>query len=536
MSSHTSVAQGKNVIIEEEVTNKANSRIDWVTMILPLLFVVIMSVIIISKPDQSAHYLRIVRTFVGDDCGIYYQLIAGGIFVVTMYMAFSKFGAVKLGSATDKKAYSDFKWGSMIFTSTMGADILFYSLTEWSMYAGDKYVVDKGVEEWAPTYALFHWGPIGWGMYIVLAVAFGYMINVRKCNKQKFSEACRSVLGNKIVDGWVGKAIDIIAVFALICGVTTTFSVSAPLLSEALSRIAGFTPNATMQVSFILIITCVYTLAVVLGMKGISKLSSICIYLFLGLLAYFFIFGGEQRFILESSYQSLGKMFGNLSELTTYMDPLRKNSFPQNWSIYYWAYWLVYCAGTPFFIGAISKGRTIKNTVLGGYAWALAGTFMSFMILGNYSMAQQYRHGVDIIGYVDSGATYSEAVIKIFDTMPLPAFGLLLLIITMITFYSTTIDSITMVISTYSYKKINAGEEPEKKVLVFWSLILVVLPIAMILTRQDYYCIQSVTIIGAAPIGLIMVIIIMAFFKDIKKDLSKKEEQEVQKEIGKSST
>ena len=106
----------------------------------------------------------------------------------------------------------------------------------------------------------------------------------------------------------------------------------------------------------------------------------------------------------------------------------------------------------------------------------------------------------------------------------------------MITFYSTTIDSITMVISTYSYKKINAGEEPEKKVLVFWSLILVVLPIAMILTRQDYYCIQSVTIIGAAPIGLIMVIIIMAFFKDIKKDLSKKEEQEAQKEIGKSST
>ena len=119
MSSHTSVAQGKNVIIEEEVTKKPNSRIDWVTMILPLLFVVIMSVIIISKPDQSAHYLRIVRTFVGDDCGIYYQLIAGGIFVVTMYMAFSKFGAVKLGSATDKKAYSDFKWGSMIFTSTI---------------------------------------------------------------------------------------------------------------------------------------------------------------------------------------------------------------------------------------------------------------------------------------------------------------------------------------------------------------------------------------------------------------------------------
>ncbi len=529
MSSQASVVSKKNISFESDEKKKVGN-IDWITMILPLAFVAIMFAFIISKPQQSEYYIRIVRSFVGDDCGLYYQVIAGGIFVVTMYMAFSKIGSIKLGAKTDKKAYSDFKWGSMIFTSTMGADILFYSLTEWSMYAGDQYVVDKGVEEWAPTYALFHWGPIGWGMYIVLAVAFGYMINVKKCNKQKFSEACRPVLGDKLVDGPVGKAIDIIAVFALICGVSTTFSVSTPVLSEALSRVGGFHPNANMQVVFILIITCVYTMAVVLGMKGISKLSSICTYLFLGLLAYFFLFGGEQRFILESSYQSLGKMVQHLTELTTYMDPLRKNSFPQNWSIYYWAYWLVYCAGTPFFIGAISKGRTIKNTVLGGYAWALAGTFMSFMVLGNYAMAQQYRHNVDIIGFVDGGATYSEAVIKIFDTMPLPAFGLLLLIVTMITFYSTTIDSITMVISTYSYKKIDTGVEPDKKVLVFWSLILVVLPIAMILTGRSYYCIQSITIIGAAPIGLIMVIIIMAFFKDVKNRKELKKEEQVLEE------
>ena len=101
---------------------------------------------------------------------------------------------------------------------------------------------------------------------------------------------------------------------------------------------------------------------------------------------------------------------------------------------------------------------------------------------------------------------------------------------TMITFYSTTIDSITMVISTYSYKKIETGVEPDKKVLVFWSLILVILPIAMILTGRSYYCIQSITIIGAAPIGLIMVIIIMAFFKDVKNRKELKKEEQVLEE------
>lgn len=515
MNSQASALQRKPISIDNSSEKTATGRIDWITMFLPLALVLIMSVTFIAVPQQSQQILSLVRSFVGDECGLYYSLIAVGVFIVTMYMAFSKIGKIKLGAENDKKAYSDFKWGAMIFTSTMGADILFYSLTEWSMYASDDYIKTKGVQQWASTYPLFHWGPIAWGMYIVLAVAFGYMINVKKCNKQKFSEACRAILGKK-VDSWIGKTIDIIAVVALICGAATTFSISAPVLSDALCRVAGLTPTATMAVVFLLIITFTYTMAVVLGMKGISKLSTICTYLFMGLLFYFLFFGGETRFILESSYQSLGNMLQNMVGMSTFMDPFRETSFPQNWSIYYWAYWLVYCAGTPFFIGQISKGRTIKNTVLGGYAWALAGTFMSFMILGNYSMAQQFKHGVDIIGFVDGGGTYSQAVIKIFDTMPLPALGLLLLIVAMIAFYSTTFDGITMVISTYSYKSINNGEEPDKKVLVFWSLILIVLPISLIFTESSMYCIQSVTIIGAAPIGFILVLIILSFFKDIK--------------------
>ena len=519
MSREASVAAGKHIGVGKEEKKTATGKIDYITMVVPLVIVVVMSVIFMAKPEQSEYYLGIVRTFVGDDCGLYYSVIAGGVFLTTMYMAFSKIGKIKLGAENDNKAFSDFKWGTMIFTSTMGADILFYSLSEWSMYASDEYIQGKGVEEWASTYPLFHWGPLAWGLYIVLAVAFGYMINVKKCDKQKYSEACRGVLGDK-VDGWIGKAIDILAVFALICGAATTFTVSAPLLSDALCAIAGLKPTTMMAVIFLLVITLVYTMAVVLGMKGISKLSTICTYLFIGLLLYFLIFGGETRYILESSYQSLGNMIQNFAGMSTFMDPMRKTSFPQNWSIYYWAYWMVYCAGTPFFIGQISKGRTIKNTVLGGYAWALAGTFMSFMILGNYSMAQQFKHGVDVIGFVDNGGSYSQGIIKIFDTMPLPAFGLLLLIVTMIAFYSTTFDGITMVISTYSYKKIESGVEPDKKVMVFWALILIVLPIALLFSEKSMYSVQSVTIIGAAPIGFILVLIIISFFKDVHKRTS----------------
>ena len=129
MSREASVAAGKHIGVGKEEKKTATGKIDYITMVLPLVIVVVMSVIFMAKPEQSEYYLGIVRTFVGDDCGLYYSVIAGGVFLTTMYMAFSKIGKIKLGAENDNKAFSDFKWGTMIFTSTKGADILFYSLS-----------------------------------------------------------------------------------------------------------------------------------------------------------------------------------------------------------------------------------------------------------------------------------------------------------------------------------------------------------------------------------------------------------------------
>ncbi len=199
------------------------------------------------------------------------------------------------------------------------------------------------------------------------------------------------------------------------------------------------------------------------------------------------------------------------------MDPLRESSFPQNWTIYYWAYWMVWCVATPFFIGSISKGRTVKNTILGGYGWGIAGTFTSFIILGNYGLAQQVKHGLDVAGFIADGGAYSDAILIIFETMPLERIGLLLLVVTMIAFYSTTFDSITMVVSSYSYKKLPVGQEPDKRVRTFWAVMFIVFPIALIFSESSMYHLQSVSIIAAFPIGLVVLLIIASFFKDIKK-------------------
>lgn len=133
-------------------------------------------------------------------------------------------------------------------------------------------------------------------------------------------------------------------------------------------------------------------------MKGIQKLAASCVYLFFALLAYVLLFGGEARYIIETGFSSIGNLVQNFIGLSTYTDPQRTTSFPQTWTMFYWAYWMVWCVAAPFFIGTISRGRTIRQTILGGYVFGLGGTFVSFIILGNYSLGLQVFGKLDVMG------------------------------------------------------------------------------------------------------------------------------------------
>ena len=191
------IMQGNRVNMRQKA-NAVRQQIDWYTIIIPLAAVVFLGIIFMAYPEESSQILASIRKLLGDECGLCYAVLGLGILGITLYIAFSKYGQIKLGDM-EKPRYSSFRWGTMIFTSTMAADILFYSLCEWALYANEPYIESiGGVQKWASTYPLFHWGPIAWGFYIVLAIAFGFMLHVRKRDKQKFSEACRRLLGDKM--------------------------------------------------------------------------------------------------------------------------------------------------------------------------------------------------------------------------------------------------------------------------------------------------------------------------------------------------
>lgn len=500
-----------------------SSRIDWLITLAPFIIIMALAGVLFIFPNESNDIIGQVRFFFGDTLGIYYLIIGIGVLLVSVFLSFSKYGDVVLGEPNEKPKYSFFAWGSMMFTCGLAADILFYSFAEWVMYATNPHIEELGsVAEWAGVFPLFHWSFIPWAFYLVLAVVFGFMLHVRKRNRQRYSEACRPVIG-KHADGVLGRVIDLFALFALLAGTATTFSVATPLMAAIIVNLFGITISRTAVTIIILLITCaVYTYALLHGFKGISFLAKLCIYLFFGLLLVVLLIGGQGRFIIENGFQSLGKMFQNFIELSTFTDPGRTSNFPQDWTIYYWAYWMVWCIAAPFFIGNISRGRTIKQTILGGYVFGVGSTIVSFIVLGNYSLGLQTSGVADFIAeYAANGDLYG-LILNIINTMPASKFILVVTMLCMIAFYATSFDSIAYTAACYSYKRLGENEHPHKMIELLWCILLIVLPIALVFSESSMNNIQSVSIISAFPIGIIMIIMIWGFFKDIKKYLEEK--------------
>lgn len=489
-------------------------KIDWILTLVPFGVIVALAVYMFLFPEGSNDVISKIRFFFGDTFGTYYILLGVGVFILSIFIAFSKYGEIVLGEQSEKPKYSFFVWGCMMFTCGLAADILFYSFAEWTMYASNPHVSEMGVEEWAGVFPLFHWSFIPWSFYLVLAVAFGFMLHTRKCKRQRYSEACRPVIG-KHADGIPGRVIDLFALFALLAGTATTFSVATPLMASIIEKLFSLTINRNALTICILVFTCaVYTYAVLYGFKGIAILAKLCVGLFFGLLAVVLVTSGQARFIIENGIQSLGKLFQNFIELSTYTDPARKNNFPQDWTIYYWAYWMVWCIAAPFFIGNISRGRTVRQTILGGYGFGVSSTIISFIVLGNYGLGKQMEGTVDFVsGYEKTGDLYG-LILDIIDTMPFSTVILVIVLLSMIAFYATSFDSIAYTAACYSYRQIGEEESPHTLIKLLWCILLIVLPIALVFSESSMNNIQSVSIISAFPIGLIMIIMIWGFIKD----------------------
>lgn len=492
--------------------NKKGS-IDWPITLLPLVLVLGLSLIFFVFPQQAQTALLKLRAVFTDRLAAFYLLFGIFVLLLSFWLALSPYGRIVLGGQTEKPKYGFFVWGSMMFSAGLAADIIFYSLGEWILYMQERHVAAMGVpEEWASTYTLFHWGLIPWSFYLVLAAAFGFRLHVRKVQRQRYSEACRPLLG-RMADSWPGRLIDLLAIFALLAGTATTFALATPLMTAAMKQLFHLQIEDKLWNMLVLLLTCgLYTFSLVSGIRGIALLARCCTGLFLCLLAYVFVFGGESRFIVENSLASLGRLADKFFYMASCLDPQHQDLFAQNWTVFYWAYWMVWCVAAPFFIGAISRGRTIRQTILGGYVFGVGATWLSFMVLGNYSLGLQRSGRADLLGVYERTQVLYGTILEALSQLPLYPLVLLLLFVCMLAFYASSFDAIALVAAAYSCKEYQA--EPGRGLKIFWSLLLILLPLALIFSDNSMRGLQSVSILAAFPIGLVLLLMIFSFLKD----------------------
>ena len=494
-------------------------KLDKSVLFIPIILIVCLSLFIAIFPSVSGNIINTIRDFLGNTIGVYYLIFGIAVLIVLGYLAFSKVGKIRLGSSSDKPM-NTLTWGILIFTSTMAADILFYSFHEWSYYYSNNVVAERAIQEeerllWSSTYPLFHWSFIPWAFYLVLAVIYAYMFfKAKRQDQQKISEACRPLLGDKS-DKWQGKTVNIVAMFGLLCGTSTTFSVATPLLTAALCKLLNIQYSRIIAIIMLFIIATIYTFAV-LKKNGISLIAKIAIILFSIFAALVFIIGNP-RFIIENGLQGIGNMLGNFVQLSTWTDPTRASCFPQDWTIFYWAYWIAWCVATPFFIAKISKGRTIKQTVIGGLIAGLAGTFTSFIVFGGFGMNALTNGSFNMPELIANGADPAQCIVELISSTKIAPVLFVMLILTMIGLYASTFDALTEVVSAFSYKRLSIDESPSKGIKIMWASIFILLPIALLFSESTTQQLMSMSIIGAFPLTIIMILVIISFFKDIKR-------------------
>nr|WP_304218155.1 BCCT family transporter [Fredinandcohnia onubensis] len=501
-----------------------NRLIDWPTFIGAFSLLLLVTIPLVLFPEKGQDVVNAANTYVTTNFGVLYLLVGIVIFFFLIYVSFSANGQILLGDKGEKPEFNDFSWAGMLFCAGIGSSILYWGTIEWAYYLqGPPFGVEPGTKQaiaWATAYGIFHWGPIAWAIYTLPALPIAYFYYVRKKPVLKISEATRPLIG-RLADGPIATIIDILFMFGLIGGAGTTLALGTPMIAEGIYRLTGIDVNMTVKTIILLFVTVIFAISSYTGLKkGIKVLSDVNLYLSFFLLAFIFVFG-PTRFMLETTVNSIGLLLDNFFHMSTWTEPFNSlgpfesTSFPETWTVFYWAWWLVYAPFVGLFVAKISRGRTIKQMVLGTMIYGTIGSILFFGVLGNYAMHLQLTGEMDIIQTLNNNGAPS-AILDVIGSLPFSWFMILVFTVLAIVFLATTFDSSSYVLASVVQKEVE--DEPIRWNRLFWAFALCIMPLTLMFIG-GLGTLQTASIVGGFPLLFIMIMLGWSFLKASTRDI-----------------
>lgn len=461
--------------------------------------------------SEAAVTFAAVQDWLVTNMGWFYMAVVAIFFTFIVYLAFSRFAHIKLGPDDSVPDYSYASWIAMLFSAGMGIGLLFFGVAEPITHfaeppTGEGSTVQAASNAMLLTY--FHWGLQAWATYIVVGLALAYFA-FRHNLPLTIRSALYPLIGDKI-HGPIGHTVDIFAVIGTMFGVATSLGLGVTQVNAGLNYLFGISVGPETQILLIAGITAMATISVVAGLDaGIRRISELNMLLALLLLS-FVLFAGPTASLLGGFVQNVGNYLSNVVFLTFNIYAYEPNEWMGDWTLFYWGWWISWSPFVGMFIARISRGRTIREFILGVLLVPAGVTFLWLSIFGNSALFIELgERGGEIAAAVTSDMP--TALYVFLERLPWTTLVSLVATLLVVTFFVTSSDSGSLVIDIITS---GGDEDPPTWQRVFWAISEGVVA-SVLLLAGGLSALQTAAISSALPFAFVMLFVCYGLYKGL---------------------
>ena len=489
----------------------------WPVLVGSAAVIVAVALWAILAPQSAADVIGAAVGWTSSSFGWYFVLTAAVVVVFVLVVAFSRSGLTKLGPDHSKPQFSLFTWSSMLFAAGIGIDLMFFAVSE----PAAQYVSppsgpggDVAAARQAIVWTFFHYGPVGWAMYALMGGAFAYFA-YRRNLPLSIRSLLTPLLGRR-TEGWAGHTVDIFTILGTVFGIATTLGIGVVQLSYGLHVLLGTPDGVSVQIGLIVLSVIMATISTVSGVeKGIRRLSEANVLLAIALLIWITATGQTRR-LLEGLVMNVGDFatgFGGMLMNTFAWE--RPDDWMQSWTLFFWAWWAAWAPFVGLFLARISRGRTLRQFILGVLVIPFAFIAIFVSIFGNSTLEL-------IIG---GDKAFAQTAIKaperaFFDLLqqyPAAPVVVAVALLTGLLFYVTSADSGALVLANLSSRIEDSTQEGGKLLRIFWSLATGLLTLGMLLAGGVPVLQQAALVIGL-PVSLLLYLVMISFYRALSSE------------------
>ncbi|PXA76610.1 high-affinity choline transporter BetT [Auritidibacter sp. NML120779] len=523
MSAATSVTEAQQSpeddLSDSSAPSKVNWPVFWGALIILVAFVLFASI----WPSTAENAIFGAMGWVSENFGWYYVLTAAIVVVFVLIVALTRSGRTRLGPDHARPKYNMFTWAAMLFAAGIGVDLMFFGISgPATNYLTPPDVAPESEEaaRMAPIWTIFHYGIPGWAMYALLGMAFG-LFAYRYHLPLSIRSALAPIFGKRI-HGPVGHTVEIAATIGTISGIAVSLGIGVVFLNYGLSAMFDIPQSMTVQIALMAISVLIAIVSTVSGVdKGIRLLSELNIYLAIALLAWILIADNTTQ-LLNALVQNIGDFFSSMPSMLmntfAYTDgqapELPADQWMADWTLFFWAWWIAWAPFVALFLARISRGRTLREFVVGVLLIPFAFILLWVSILGNAAL-----------GFFQSDPTFLEETYNtpesgfftLLEQYPGSLFTIGLAVLTGLFFYVTSADSGSLVMANMTSKATMADSDGPSWLRIVWAVVTGALTLSMLFI-DGVYTLQAFTVIVGLPLSIMLYLVMYSLWKMLRHE------------------